>query len=447
MNKKHQMENKKAFYWLSGILVLALFVLNTPVNAKPNASVKFSTQRAENKDKVKETLILPFGFPSESMGTTFGVGSMAKGYGQDQLLVAGAAWASFDEAVGGVLGLWDYRLPYLERIYFSALGSRGQYPRQRAYSSVVRGVESDKAGGNDSDQDDFIQKEGEDNWIDFKLEYVLPFGSMQNSSLASYRLKNGLLVSGATGGETWNPLKSGVTVFVVRQFNRYQSYNTESGKIDGTIHPIEFGLLYNNTDFPSNPSRGSSQYISFTQDYGWGDSEDKWTFLSFEASKYFDLGENRFSKQQVLALNFWTGDSPSWKVETLEDGSKSITDDPPYLEGAKLGGFYRLRAYPSNRFNGRSVIYSTAEYRFTPTYNPIENVSWLRFLKLDWFQLVGFVEGGRVAGEYDLGELLSDWKYDGGIGLRAMVAGGVVRFDVATADEGTTAWVMFGHPF
>lgn len=430
------------------LFVLAVFLIHSPLlYAKPGASVKFSTLRAENKDKVKETLILPYGFPSESMGTTFGAGSLAKGYGQDQLLVAGAVWASFDEAVGGVAGIWDYRLPYTERFFFSALGSLGRYPRQRAYTTVIRTPDENRAGGNNSDSDDRIQEEGDDNWFECKLEYVLPMGSMNNRGMATYRLKNGLLVSGATGGDKWNPLDSGITVLVLRQFNRYQSYQTELGNLEGTIHPIEIGLLYNNTDFPSNPSRGSSQYVSFIQDFGWGESVDTWSFLSFEASKYFDLGKTRYSRQQVLALNFWTGDSPTWEVTSLENGVELVEDDPPYLEGAKLGGFYRMRAYPTNRFNGRSVIYTTGEYRFIPDFNPIANISWLQFLKLDWFQLVGFIEGGRVANEYDLEELLSDWKYDAGVGIRAMVAGGVVRFDYGVSEEGSTAWVMFGHPF
>ncbi len=106
-----------------------------------------------------------------------------------------------------------------------------------------------------------------------------------------------------------------------------------------------------------------------------------------------------------------------------------------------------MRAYPNNRFNGKSVIYTTAEYRLTPRWNPIGNVNWLRWLKMDWMQLVGSIEGGRVADEYSVSELFSDWKVDGGVGLRAMVAGSVVRLDYSVSEEGSSMWVMFGHPF
>jgi outer membrane translocation and assembly module TamA len=66
---------------------------------------------------------------------------------------------------------------------------------------------------------------------------------------------------------------------------------------------------------------------------------------------------------------------------------------------------------------------------------------------MDWWQFVGFVEGGRVANEYTFEELFSDWITDAGFGLRAMMAGGVVRLDWPTSDEQSSMWVMFGHPF
>lgn len=66
---------------------------------------------------------------------------------------------------------------------------------------------------------------------------------------------------------------------------------------------------------------------------------------------------------------------------------------------------------------------------------------------MDWWQFVGFVEGGRVANEYSFSELSSDWKVDAGFGIRSMMAGGIVRLDLAFSDEESAMWVMFGHPF
>lgn len=432
---------------LISVVLSFFFVSLSQCFALPDAGVKYSIIRQENPIEGKEVLVLPYAFPSDSMGTTGGIGGMTKGYGQKQLLFGATAFASKDGAGGGIAGIWDYKLSWFDRLYVSAVLSAGHYPRQRAYTQLNRTGNETEAGGNDSNKNDYIENQGLDNWFELKLEYVLPIGSMKDKSIAEYHLKDGILTSGATGGSFWNPFETGVTVLMFKQFNRYQSYNTSNGTIEGTTHPVKFGLLYDNTDFPVNPSRGSSQYMGITHDNGWMESEDGWTFIEFEASKYFDLGPTSLARQQVLALNFWTGDSPSYEIRSDTSGSQYLYMKPPFLEGGRLGGFYRMRAYPNNRFNDRSVIYTTAEYRYTPRWNPVEDVSWLKFLKSDWFQIVGYIEGGRVANEYEVSELFSDWKTDIGVGIRAMVAGSIVRVDVATSDESTTAWVMFGHPF
>lgn len=104
-----------------------------------------------------------------------------------------------------------------------------------------------------------------------------------------------------------NPIAGGVTTLMVRQFNQFRSFEFEQGDIDVTTHPIEVALAYHNTDFPVNPFYGSSQYIGVPRDFGWLDSSDTWTFIEFEASKYFSLGESLWAKQHIVVLNFWHG--------------------------------------------------------------------------------------------------------------------------------------------
>ncbi|WP_319550467.1 BamA/TamA family outer membrane protein [Desulfogranum marinum] len=431
-------------------LLLALClptILVTTLQAKPMTSVKNTTIRDENPKKQQSTLILPYAFSSDSMGTTIGVGGMMKGYGQDQLLLGSTAFGSFDSAVGLFLGMWDYRPSWSQRLFFGAQGMVGHYPRQRGYSAPFFEKGQTRPGSNDSDKDAYIEEKGYDNWTDFRLEYVLPLGSGQDRGMVTYKLKNGLLQSTPVGGETWNPMENGITTLLLRQYNRYRSFDTDQGELEATTHPVQLAVSYDNTDFPTNPSMGSSQYLSVTHDFGWLESPDDWTFIEFEASKYFSLGPSEYARQRIIALNFWTGDAPSWEETTNADGITTVSNRPPFYEGASLGGFYRMRGFPQDRFNDRSAIYTTAEYRYTLDWNPLGNISWLRFLQSDWMQLVGFVEGGRVANEYDLSELFQDWKVDAGVGLRCLFAGSVARLDVAVSDEGTNMWVMFGQPF
>lgn len=429
--------------WVLGLL------LPLSCNARPDAAVKYSTIRVENPKELKNSLALPYGFSADSFGLTFGVGGMMKGYGQDQLLLGGTVLASFDKAAVAVLGLWDYQLPFFDRMFFSALGSTGHYPRQRAYVSAPRPVGVSLAGSNDSIKDDYFEDSGTNNWGKLKLEYVLPIGAGADGPMESYKLKGGMLQSSTVALGSWNPLQSGTTVIMLEQYNQYQSFDLPQplGKQRYSTHPMKVGVLYSNVDFPVNPSKGSSQYLAYTKDFSWGEYAEKWDFVEFEASKYFDLGAGGHTKQQVLALNFWTGYSPSYNYETDAEGNVIRSDNPPFTQGAVLGGLYRMRAYPSYRFNDRAVLYGSAEYRWTPVWNPIGNISWLKFLKMDWMQFVPFVEVGRVADDYDFGELFSDMKVDGGLSFRAMMSGAVVRFDMTASEEGGAAWVMFGHPF
>jgi len=429
-------------------LLIATFTLAvSPAQAKSRATVKQQSIRAENPRQGQEWLVLPYAFATDGLGTVFGVGGGAKGYYQEQLLVGGSVFGGADDVYGGVLGAWDYRPPWTERFFLTASGSYGHYPNQRAYVRLEYPTDEPRRGSNDSDKDDYLEVGGENNWFDIKLEYVLPLGAARNTGMMTYNLEGGMLKGRGSGGATWNPLKSGVTTLMVRQFNKLESYETEYGELERVIHPIEFGIGHNNTDYPNNPSTGSSQFFSVKRDFGWGDAPFTWTFIECEASKYFSLGDSNWARQRVFAFNAWTGDSPSWTETVNENGNVEISNRPPQYDGATLGGFYRMRAYPSHRFNDRSVVYATGEYRYTPHWNPIGNVSWLRWLKMDWWQFVGFIEGGRVANEYSAKELFSDWKADAGLGLRAMMAGGVVRLDWAVSDEQSSMWVMFGQPF
>lgn len=428
------------------ILCLTGLLLVPTLEARPRTSVKNTLTRQEDpRGGIQNSLIMPYAFSSESMGFTLGVGAGTKGYGQDQLLLGATAFGSSDKAAALFLGLWDYRPSFANRFYLSAQGMAGHYPKNRAYTERFQ-QDTIRAGSNDSDMDDYLEDSGYDNWTDFKVEFVMPWGASRGDSMQHYILKNGLLQSAPVGGDTWNPIENGVTTLLLRQFNRYRSFEFEAGDRDATVHPVEIAVSYDNTDFPGNPAKGSSQYLGITHDFGWLESPYEWTFVEFEASKYFSLGSSEWAKQRIIAFNIWTGDSPGWKEQNNPDGSVSVTERPPFYEGATLGGFYRMRAYPIDRFNDRSVIYTAAEYRYTLDWNPIGNISWLRFLKSDWLQLVAFAEGGRVANDYG-SDLFKEWKYDGGVGIRSMFSGAVVRFDLGFSDESTTGWVMFGHPF
>ena len=71
----------------------------------------------------------------------------------------------------------------------------------------------------------------------------------------------------------------------------------------------------------------------------------------------------------------------------------------------------------------------------------------LRFLDVQWWQLVAFGELGRVAPSWNLSTLHTDMKWDAGLGLRGMFGSGVARIDLAYGEEGMNMAAMFGQSF
>ena len=61
-----------------------------------------------------------------------------------------------------------------------------------------------------------------------------------------------------------------------------------------------------------------------------------------------------------------------------------------------LGGLYRLRAYPIERFHDTSAIYYSVEYRVIPESDLSGNLSFLEFANLEWCSLATFIEYGRL---------------------------------------------------
>ena len=56
----------------------------------------------------------------------------------------------------------------------------------------------------------------------------------------------------------------------------------------------------------------------------------------------------------MLAFDAWTAVSPTWEVE----GGR-VEHGPPTYTGATLGGLWRLRGYPSQRFSDKAAVYYT----------------------------------------------------------------------------------------
>lgn len=416
-----------------------------------------AAQKDINATKSEEWFFVPFAFSSDTTGFAGGISALRKGLFQPQTRFAATLFTGLpqdvvingqnDEATfaGGFISFSDFRLPYTDRLFFSLMAFKSYLPETHYYID----------GSHTSDADDAFITSGDVDFFTTTFRYTLPLGEGIDNPEGLYRLKEGFCV-GREGCGNGVPFITGRTSIGLKTF--FQTNNTDNTEMwedsiwweNGTSVPtwntngIRFFLTHENTDFDLNPSRGYHFQLQYSKDFGWGDSLQSWDFLEFKYNQYFELDTFSFTKQNVLALSMWTGYSFSW------DNDKEISPGfdahrPPMWEGARLGGFNRMRGYDHNRFSDKAVFYASAEYRAVIDYNPFKDSSLIP-AQVDWFQVVLFAEAGRVHDQYDL-DLVNDMKYDAGISLRAMVSELPVRLDIASGEEGTYLWLMVQHPF
>jgi len=338
----------------------------------------------------------------------------------------------------------DLLVPGFDRLFADPILSVAYFNGEYAYVSGNPRYPSQQAGTNGSAYGNYLTGDGWDNYLRLSFRYLLPIGWGRDHVVNDYHLEGGLLVSGATGGESLNPLASGKTFVELRPFYRSLTVDASTLKTTQKTNGIDVSLIWDNRDFFTNPSVGQSITLRWSRDFGWLDSTNSWSVVAGELDQYFSLGASDWFRQRVIALDMWTALSPSWDYRP--DGT--IANRSPIFAGANLGGIWTMRGYRFARFSDKAGIYYSAEYRMIPRWNPFMSWSWLQEqLGVDWIQLVPFAELGRVAPSWDLSELHSSMKWDLGFGVRVLAKGLLVRVDLAGSPEGAAVQMMVGHPF
>jgi len=379
-----------------------------------------------------EPYVFPYAFASESMGFVFGVAGGISGLPQEQNSLVATLLVSNEGAAAAYAFFNNYQFSENSHLFVDISLGLGEFPQQRAYLDTSPSTGLPAAGSNDSSADNFFEAEGFSNWIEVDFKYLFDIGSGKSNPVNIYTLSEGLLVGGANGGEIFNPFKSGRTYLQTTLFHHDRDYEINS-EFPLSTTGVGLSLKYDNTDFPVNPSKGSIINAGIKYDPGFNTNE-QWSVAEFEYSTYFKLPQGPFTEQQVIALNAWT-------AHTLSDAPA------PHYYGVTLGGLYRLRAYPIERFHDKSALYYSAEFRTIPKSDLLRNITFLEFANLEWWEVAIFYETGRVAPDWNFKDLHDSMKSDVGISLRIMANHDIARLDVAWSEEDTAIWLMYGHPF
>lgn len=392
----------------------------------------------------KLTLSLPYGFYNDSFGLAVAYVYSVLQYPEKQsALLATAMVGTKGSAMVFLMGR-DIRVLGIDRLFLDPILSSGYFKDADAYINGNPQFPDQRAGSNNSDPENFITGNGWDNYFRLTFKYLLPIGYGQDHLVNAYRVQKGLLVSGASGGESWNPIESGKTFLQLRPFYRSQQINSDDLDTKQKTNGFDLSLFWDNRDFLPNPIRGESLQLKVSRDFGWLDSTNSWTVVGGEMDKYFSLGPTEHFRQRTIALDFWTAVTPTWEVQP--DGT--IDNRPPTYAGATLGGLWRMRGYPAQRFSDKAAVYYSGELRLIPDWNPFLSWPWLQqYVGVQWLQFVPFVEVGRVAPAWNLDTLHSHMKFDAGFGTRLMAKWIVVRLDVAASNEGGAVQMMVSQPF
>jgi hypothetical protein len=391
----------------------------------------------------QQTLRLPYAFYNENFGVAAGFVYAKVGSPQKQATMLATGILGTKGGMGFLVGR-DIQMPRIERLFFDPILSVGYFSDNESYIDGNPGYPYERAGSNDSDKDNYVKGDGWDNFFRFNFKYLLPIGNGRDEIITTYKVKHGLLISKPKGGTSINPLNSGRSYLELRPFYRSQQIDGDVIDTDSKTNGFDFSVFWDNRDFYVNPSKGFGLRGKVSRDFGWFNSSDSWTNMEGEFDIYLPIKMATWLRQSVLALNYWTSYSPTWNVKS--DGA--VTNRPPAYSGSTLGGLWRMRGFPAQRFNDKAAIYYAAELRLIPKWNPF--TEWPRIQKyvgIQWLQFVPFVEVGRVAPEWSLSRLHSDMKWDVGLGIRAWAQGIVVRIDTAFSDEGVGVQMMISQPF
>ncbi len=424
------------------LFILAITLLGVPLSSAQSIVLDKEEDRA-----FSEFNWIPYVFSSESFGLGVGVGGAYTGWPSEPSSIMGAVTLGTKGSYNFAGLLSDWQVPGVPRLVIEPFVMFGLYRDQRIYAGRNSAFPGERSGSSNSHKDNFQEATQWDNRMELKFHYLLPVGHGREQIVHKYSIDRGLLLRNPSGGNAWNPLTSGRTRFSVTPVWRGQTLQDDQDReLPIETFNVELALEYENHDFPFNPTAGSSQRIAYQKDFTGDERFGGWDAWTFEADKVFNPGPSDHFRQRVLALNLWTSYSPSWETRTV-DGVETVTHRPPYYEGPRLGGLYRMRAYDDNRWQDKAAMYYSAEVRLIPEWQPLNEIELLDWAAIQYWQWVAFVEAGQVASNYNLSDLHSGMKTDVGIGLRGMVHKAVVRLDFSVGEEGSRITAMYGHPF
>jgi hypothetical protein len=235
-----------------------------------------SAQQITDSSKTSISLsALPFALYSEIFGWATGGFVGIQGLSQKNMSLYAGGLMSTNSTKYGFIQFREFYLPFYPRLFIAPDILGGYFGILKLYKDDPADLNIDtnkpRAGSNESNENDYIEVSGSNQWYEMKFRFLLPIGHGKDKLNFSPELEKGFLKSGETGGVHWNPLISGRTFIDIKPFYRKRVAFATNG--------IEFALTRENTDHYVNPTKGSVQKIAFRRDFAWFDTMAPWSVI------------------------------------------------------------------------------------------------------------------------------------------------------------------------
>ena len=220
--------------------VVLLFGLVFIIGFTHGAAYSQSIMVGPDRKFKKKVLSVPYAFYNSSFGFAAAYAYAVTGWPQKQsALITSAMVGTTGSVMGFVMGR-DLQIPRTDRLFVDLIAQIGYFQDNDINVNGKPKYINKRAGSNDSNKDDYVTSDGWDNFIRFRFKYLLPIGDGKEEIISTYVVDRGMMIEGASGGESWNPLVSGRTYLELKPFYRSQEVDSEEVQETTKTNGMEF---------------------------------------------------------------------------------------------------------------------------------------------------------------------------------------------------------------
>ncbi len=112
-----------------------------------------------------QTVLLPYGFYNENLKLGVGAAFVTNGWLQEQMALIATGFVTTNGSRSTFLFGRDTAVPGLDRLFLDSRLSFGYFDEFKSYIDGNPDFPNERAGSNDSHEDNFVRTQGDDNYV------------------------------------------------------------------------------------------------------------------------------------------------------------------------------------------------------------------------------------------------------------------------------------------